>query len=139
MVLEMSVQTLYIFSTFSKKGKLSRGRIGELLELLRKLVVVKTRGKSWQSRVTVKARDLSFLGILDHKYRVDFGKLLHLLVKEKLAYQANGRRPVRYVLKEPVVWWAYFCSRKCIMDSSFCGLYGICPYHRLLGGNNVNH
>lgn len=139
MVLKMNERHLHIFPTFSKKGKLGRERIGELLELLRKLVVMKTRGRSWQSRVTVKARDLSFLGIFDHKYRVDFGKLLRLLVKEKLAYQANGRRPVRYVLKEPVVWWAYFCSGKCIMDSSFCGLYGVCPYHKLLGGDNVNH
>ena len=121
---------------FSKRGHLNGQRIEELLSVLRKLIVIKTKGRAWQRCVTVKARDLRYLGIFKHKDEIDLGKVLRLLEKAGLALQANNHRPIRYVLKESVVWWAYFCSRECIKDSSICGLYGQCPYHKLLGERN---
>jgi len=131
MVLNMAKLQL-LFSS-KRQGQLGKERIKELLELLRRIVIVKTKGRSWKRCVTVKARDLRYLGIFNHKDEVDLGKVLRLLVNVGLAYRANGCRPIRYVLKEPMIYWAYSCSRECIKDSSICGLYGQCPYHKLLG------
>jgi len=124
---------LQLLFSSKRQGQLGKERIKELLELLRKVVIVKTKGRSWKRCVTVKARDLRYLGIFNHKDEVDLGKVLRLLVNVGLAYRANGCRPIRYVLKEPMIYWAYFCNKQCSDDSSICGLYGQCPYHKLLG------
>jgi len=125
---------LTLFSRPKRQGQLSKERIEEMLNLLRKLIIVKTHGRAWSRQITVKSRDLGKIGIFDHKTWIDFGKLLRLLVNVGLAYKANGCRPIRYVLKEPMIYWAYFCNKQCSNDSSICGLYGQCPYHRLLSG-----
>ena len=125
---------LQLLFSSKRQGQLGKERIKELLELLRRIVIIKTKGRSWKRCVTVKARDLRYLGIFNHKDEVDLGKLLRLLVNVGLAYKANGCRPIRYVLKEPMIYWAYFCNKQCSNDSSICGLYGQCPYHRLLLG-----
>ena len=124
---------LTLFSKPKRQGQLSKERIEEMLGLLRKVIIVKTKGRSWKRCATIKARDIRLLGILNHKDEVDLGKLLRLLVNVGLAYRANGCRPIRYVLKEPMIYWAYFCNKQCSDDSSICGLYGQCPYHKLLG------
>ena len=103
------------------------------LNLLREIIVVKTNGRSWARQVTVKAKDAYLVKDASHGDIVKLGRLLGLLAKHGLATKANGRRPVRWVLKRSVIEWAYFCNLKCFNDSSICGLYGICPYHIVLG------
>jgi len=119
------------------KISLKLNNIFLLLSYLRDIVIFKTNGRSWTRQVTIKAKDLYMLkNNVSHGDLVRFGYLLALLAKHGLAIKVNKQRPMRWILKRPVIEWAYFCDLKCRIDPSTCSLRDICPYHILLGEGN---
>jgi len=128
--------TLNHFSTRAREGKLDTFM---LLGILRKVIIVKTRGRMWKRQVTIKARDAVELLGYGHAVEVHLGRLLRKMWRMGLIKQANTSRPRGYILSRSLILWAYLCNYPyCTSDSSICGLYGLCPHHKLLGEDNGN-
>lgn len=83
----------------------------------------------------LKPRDVRCLGIEDHVAMTRLGILLNRLVELGLARKWNNRRPIRYSLVPRELWARFIeiCSLDCERGDTLCGLYGLCPYHVLLG------
>ena len=84
-----------------------------------------------RSRV-VKARDLRIIfGIDDHGVLTAMGHLLNWLVKNGYAEKLNKQSPIRYRLKEIILWIAKNCKQQCETESTICGMIQTCPYWKL--------